>query len=71
MQAPHEMNHAEVLTAKLNVLKTEHHDLDTAIAALVEKGTDQITTRRLKKKKLALKDQITRIEDELTPDIIA
>jgi hypothetical protein len=50
----------------------EHRDLDDAISALEHHTRpDQLTLRRLKKQKLALKDQIARIEDELTPDIIA
>ncbi len=67
-----EMSHEEVLRVKLEVLRHEHRDLDDAIAALQEQGrADQFTLKRLKKQKLALKDQISRIEDELTPDIIA
>ena len=47
-------------------------DLDAAIHALEETGRpDQLTLRRLKKQKLALKDQMVRIEDQLIPDIIA
>ena len=62
----------EVLKIQLVVFKSEHRDLDDAISALVEKGTaDQLTLQRLKKRKLALKDKISRLEDRLTPDIIA
>tara|TARA_E500000075_G_scaffold51381_1_gene46205 strand:+ start:1094 stop:1318 length:225 start_codon:yes stop_codon:yes gene_type:complete len=62
----------EVLQIQLAVFKSEHRDLDDAISALVEKGTaDQLTLQRLKKRKLALKDKISRLEDRLTPDIIA
>ena len=62
----------EVLQIQLKVIKSEHRDLDDAISALVEKGTaDQLTLQRLKKRKLALKDKISRLEDRLTPDIIA
>ena len=62
----------EVLKIQLVVFKSEHRDLDDAIGALVEKGTaDQLTLHRLKKRKLALKDKISRLEDCLTPDIIA
>ncbi|WP_114967255.1 YdcH family protein [Alkalilacustris brevis] len=72
MNAPMEMEHEDVLRIKLEVLRREHRDLDDAIAALQAKGTsDQLTLQRLKKKKLRLKDEISRIEDELTPDIIA
>jgi hypothetical protein len=66
------MDHEEVLRVELEVLRREHRDLDDAIHALQESGrADQLRLRRLKKQKLALKDQIARIEDELTPDIIA
>ena len=62
----------EVLQIQLAVFKSEHRDLDDAISALVDKGTaDQLTLQRLKKRKLALKDKISRLEDRLTPDIIA
>ena len=72
MNAPPEMAHEEVLRVKLEVLRGEHRDLDEAIAALeAAAGRDMLTVRRLKKKKLMLKDMIARIEDELTPDIIA
>jgi hypothetical protein len=66
------MNRIEVLQAKLQVLKVEHRDLDEAIQAMEARASqDMLTLRRLKKRKLALKDQIARIEDEITPDIIA
>jgi hypothetical protein len=62
----------DVLRVKLELLQREHRDLDDAIAALDAAGrADPLTLRRLKKRKLLLKDQITRISDELTPDIIA
>jgi len=62
----------DVLKVELEVFRREHRDLDEAITALVEKSTsDQLTLQRLKKKKLQLKDLIARIEDRLTPDIIA
>ena len=72
MTNPPTLDHLEVLRVKLEVLRREHRDLDDAISALEATQTfDQLTLKRLKKKKLALKDQISRIEDELTPDIIA
>ena len=62
----------EILQIELEVLKQEHRDLDEAVKALEERGIrDQLTIQRLKKKKLALKDNIAVIEDRLTPDIIA
>lgn len=67
-----QMDHTEVLKARLEGLRVEHRDLDEAIAALSENPlSDMLMLRRLKKRKLALKDEIARIEDELTPDIIA
>jgi hypothetical protein len=71
MSAHSQLNHNEVMAIELEVLRQEHRDLDLAISVLVEKAIDQLAVKRLKKKKLLLKDQITRFEDELTPDIIA
>lgn len=72
MNAPSELSHEDVLRVKLEVLRQEHRDLDVAIAALQQSvHPDQLTLKRLKTQKLKLKDQIARIEDELTPDIIA
>ncbi|MDE3078840.1 MAG: DUF465 domain-containing protein [Paracoccaceae bacterium] len=72
MNAPMELNSEEVLRIKLEVLRQEHRDLDDAIHVLETSGRgDQLTLRRLKKQKLALKDQIARLSDLLTPDIIA
>ena len=60
------------LRAKLAELTQEHRDLDIAIAALTESGArDQLQLTRLKKRKLQLKDEITKINDQLLPDIIA
>jgi len=53
-------------------LKAEHRDLDAEIIALETSGsTDLFTIKRLKKRKLALKDHMTAVEDQLFPDIIA
>ncbi|RMF41510.1 MAG: DUF465 domain-containing protein [Alphaproteobacteria bacterium] len=66
------MSHEDILRLRLDILVREHRDLDEAIHALDAEGrADPLTVRRLKKKRLQLKDQIARIEDELTPDIIA
>jgi hypothetical protein len=66
------MNELAVLEAELARLKQEHRDLDTAIDALESMiAGDQLQVQRLKKRKLSLKDQIIRLEDQLTPDIIA
>jgi len=61
-----------VLRDTLAQLRQEHRDLDAAILALEQAvRTDQLQIKRLKKKKLSLKDEIARVEDELLPDIIA
>lgn len=72
MNAQFEMDQESVQRVKLEVLRQEHRDLDEAIHAMesIARG-DQLALRRLKKQKLFLKDQIARLEDTLTPDIIA
>jgi len=65
------MEDSEILR-RLEFLRTEHRDLDAAIAALLSAGSvDQLQAARLKKRKLRLKDEIAALEDELIPDIIA
>lgn len=60
------------INARLGHLRTEHRDLDSAIDALRAMGSsDQLQIARLKKRKLALKDEIAMLEDQLIPDIIA
>ncbi|TBW35089.1 DUF465 domain-containing protein [Siculibacillus lacustris] len=60
------------IRADLVRLRQEHRDLDFAIDALIETGRgDHLTLQRLKKKKLAIRDRITHLEDKLVPDIIA
>jgi hypothetical protein len=62
----------EELRKRLDLLRTEHRDLDAAIDALTGAGsTDQLQIARLKKRKLKLKDQIAMVADYLIPDIIA
>lgn len=62
----------ESLRRKLEELKTEHRDLDEIIGRVEASGPfDQLRIQRLKKRKLVLKDQITKIESQLLPDIIA
>jgi len=57
---------------RLEILRLEHRDLDSAILALVEAGSsDQLQLARLKKRKLRLRDEIAVIEDQMIPDIIA
>jgi hypothetical protein len=58
--------------AEIQRLRQEHRDLDAAIAALQGMGpVDQLQVQRLKKRKLILRDRIGRLDDQLTPDIIA
>jgi hypothetical protein len=60
------------LKGELLGLRQEHRDLDTAIAALQEHVyVDPMQVHRMKKRKLRLKDMISRLEDRITPDIIA
>ncbi len=60
------------LREELVKLKTEHRVLDDEIVSLeANPMADQLLIKRLKKKKLALKDRITAVEDKLLPDIIA
>jgi hypothetical protein len=62
----------DAIKAKLEVLRIEHRDLDEVIDRLIERAPfDQLQLQRLKKRKLGLKDQITRLESQLIPDIIA
>ncbi len=66
------MNEKEVLSKQLEELRGQHRELAEVIARLSEEAaSNPIELQRLKKRKLMLKDQITAIEDELLPDIIA
>ena len=66
------MSREDVQRIKLDTLRREHRDLDDAIAALDNLGrADPLALRRLKKRKLMLKDEIARLHDDMTPDIIA
>jgi hypothetical protein len=62
----------EALKAKLAALKTEHRNLDDAIARIDQTAAfNPVDLQRLKKRKLALKDLIAKLESQLLPDIIA
>jgi hypothetical protein len=66
------MDDKEAIRQRLEEVKLEHRDLDDAIARVLENPPfDQIKIQRLKKRKLALKDEISRLQDQLLPDIIA
>lgn len=68
---PAAMDEEAMMRVELEGLRERHRDLDQAIDALAERGTDPFAVRRLKKRKLALRDRIADLEDRLTPDIIA
>ena len=71
---PPKLSDAEraALEAELERLRQEHRDLDAAIDALGAVGAvDQLQIQRLKKRKLVLRDRLSFVEDQLTPDIIA
>jgi hypothetical protein len=60
------------IRGQIAALRQEHQDLDDAVRALEAlPRPDQLQIARLKKKKLILRDQIAKLEDRLTPDIIA
>ncbi len=72
MNASNELNFKDLLGIRLDVLRREHRELDAAVKDMEASGRpDQLSLRRLKKQKLALKDQIVKIEDDMIPDIIA
>jgi hypothetical protein len=60
------------LRQRISELQLEHRDLDDAIARLSENPLpDQLRMQRLKKRKLLLKDQLTHLERQLDPDVLA
>ena len=62
----------EVIKNKIIAMQVEHHDLDVVITGLSEKPyPDQLQLKRLKKKRLQLKDVITKLKEQLIPDILA
>jgi hypothetical protein len=67
-----EPEYLQQLRQRLDHLKSEHRDLDSVIDRMIEDPHhDQLLVRRLKKRKLTLKDEIIRIENQILPDIIA
>jgi len=63
---------SEEIKRRLVELQIEHRDLDDAIARLAEQpGIDEVTLRRLKKRKLQIKDAIVQLQMKLVPDIPA
>lgn len=72
MSGPEMTSDVEKMRERLAQLKSEHRDLDDVIGQLSERVPyDRLQIQRLKKRKLLLKDQITRLESKLLPDIIA
>ena len=62
----------QAIRDQIERLREEHRDLDSAIEALTGSGAaDRLQLQRLKKRKLALRDRMQRLDDDLTPDIIA
>ena len=60
------------ITAQLIELRLEHRDLDVAIARLtVDIATDDLALKRLKKRKLRIKDMVAYLENQLIPDLDA
>lgn len=67
-----EMSPAEIGRAQLDGLRRQHRELDDRIRAMTAEGAVcSMTLGRLKREKLALRDRIARIEDDIIPDIIA
>ena len=67
-----ERTETEVIEARIAELKLEHRDLDDVILRLMQtQVVDQLQLQRLKKRKLLVKDQISMLERQLTPDIPA
>lgn len=66
------MEKIDVLRVELAILRQQHRDLDNAIEALHDQNSaDMLMLKRLKKQKLAIKDQMAALEDRITPDITA
>jgi hypothetical protein len=62
----------DTVLRRLHELRSEHRDLDTVIIRMGDIGAqDLLNVQRLKKRKLALKDEIARLESRLIPDNIA
>jgi len=62
----------EAINNKLDELRLEHRDMDDVIHRLMQLGAvEQLQLQRMKKRKLKLKDEIIRLENQLIPDILA
>jgi hypothetical protein len=63
---------ADEIVRRIEWLRQEHRDLDAAIDALANAAAaDHLQLARIKKRKLRLRDEISMLEDQLIPDIIA
>ncbi|MEZ5584970.1 MAG: YdcH family protein [Candidatus Competibacteraceae bacterium] len=72
MTAPLDEDTLEAYKTRLGELRIEHRDLDDVITRLTQDAyVDQLQLRRLKKRKLWLKDMIARLESKLIPDLDA
>lgn len=70
--AEHFINETEARRLRLIELRTEHRDLDAAIGQLsINPVVDQLQLTRMKKRKLFLKDMISKLESQLIPDMPA
>lgn len=65
-----EQDQVEVKLA-LARLKQDHSDFDAAINAMIAQGCDSLQIQRIKKKKLGIKDQLQKLQDQIIPNIIA
>ena len=62
----------DALRLRLEQLKTEHRDLNDAILRVTESANyNQLQVKRLKKRKVVLRDQIAKLKSQILPDIIA
>lgn len=62
----------EAIQRRIEELQLEHRDLDMAIRVLADTpGHDELQLRRMKKRKLLLKDQVAHLEAQLSPDVPA
>ncbi len=61
----------EQIYERIEVLRAEHRMMDAEIAALESKHAGQLEIARLKRKKLAIRDELTKLESTLHPDLIA
>jgi len=67
---PSDQDQAE-LRLQFAKLKQDHTDFDAAIQAMIKTGCNPLQIQRMKKKKLAIKDRLQKVEDQIIPDIIA